>query len=73
MLKNKRQRNQKGYGKIKSTEEWLEKEHKKQWKTNGKRKQKKIQKYSKRTWKNNKILFPWLSQLAFFKKHILTK
>ena len=38
MLKNKRQRNQKGYGKIKSTEEWLEKEHKKQWKINGKRK-----------------------------------
>lgn len=26
MLKNKRQRNQKGYGKIKSTEEWLDTE-----------------------------------------------
>ena len=30
MLKNKKSRNKKGYGKIKSTEEWLEKEHKKQ-------------------------------------------
>lgn len=39
MLKKKRQRNQKGYGKIKSTEEWLEKEHKKQWKVNEKRKE----------------------------------
>lgn len=38
MLKNKKSRNKKGYGKIKSTEEWLVKEHKKQWKTNGKRK-----------------------------------
>lgn len=38
MLKNKKSRNKKGYGKIKSTEKWLEKEHKKQWKVNGKRK-----------------------------------